>query len=147
MKFYNLKCEVPGGLGSETIYDKNIIPWEMKHPHIVFDGWLGGEILIVSSCLLVSDNAMRKIMFDYSGVVGYETFHLEKSDNYQTLFANTELPKFKWLKVGGNSFVDDIALTHYNNLYNQLIISENLWNLLSSLELGNYGIEEAINNG
>ena len=35
------------------------------------------------------------------------------------------------------------ALTFYNNLYNQLIISDSLWKVLGDFELGNYQIEEA----
>jgi len=146
MKFYHLKCEVPGGLGPETIYDKHVTPWEMRHPHIIFDGWLGGELLTVASCLLVSDNLMKNVMFDYSGINGCETFQLNLSKSFTTLQPNSNLPKFKWMKVGDNPFRDDVALTFYNNMYNQLIVSDNFWKVLSKFELGNYQIEEAERN-
>lgn len=143
MNFYNLKCEVPGGLGPETVFDKDSIPWKVRHPHIVVDGWLGGELLTVGSCLLISNDAMNGIMFDYSGIKSYQTFQLGFSDNCKTLQPNLTLPNFRWLKVGDNPFVDDVAMTFYNNLYNQLIISDSLWKVLSTFELGNFQIQEA----
>lgn len=144
MKFYNLKCEVPGGLGPDTIYDRNVIPWTMKHPHVILDGWLGGELLSIESCLFVSHNVMNEIMFNYSGIISYQSFQLEKSTIFQTLQPTIQLPHFKWLKIANNPFKDDIAITFYNNLYNQLIISDKLWQALSNFELGNYSIKEAI---
>ncbi len=48
MKFYSLHCEVPGGVGAETIYDKTQIPWKIVSLHVVFDGWLGELIPILT---------------------------------------------------------------------------------------------------
>lgn len=76
MKYYNLKCEVPGGLGTETIYDKSVTPWAILKLHLVFEGWLGGNILTVSSCLLVSKQLQSALLFEYSGVLCYEHFQL-----------------------------------------------------------------------
>ena len=143
MKFYNLKCEVPGRLGSETIYDKNVTPWVIKNLHVVFDGWMGGDILTVSSCLIVTDSLKGKLSFEFSGIKSYEHFQLDESENMRTLQSDLELPKFSRMLVGINAFEDDFALTIYKGLYNQLIISDRAKQVLEQYNLGNYSIELA----
>lgn len=143
MKFYNLKCEVPGSLGAQTVFDKSVTPWIIKDLHIVFEGWLGGEILTVSSCLLVTDSLRKFLSFDFSGIIKYEHFHLDESENFRILQPEVKLPKFSRMIVGSNSFMDDFALTRFNGLYNQLVISEKAKEALQAFNLGNYSLEIA----
>jgi hypothetical protein len=89
---------------------------------------------------------MRRLMFDYSGIAGYETFQLELSEIFLSMHAPEELPEFRWMKVKGKPFVDDVSSTYYGGLYNQLIISEKLWEVLIEFNLGNSSIEPAIQN-
>lgn len=144
MRFYNIKCEVPGSLGAETIFDKSATPWVIKRLHVIFDGWLGGEILTLSSCILVTESLRNFLSFNYSGIAGYEHFQLEESENFRKLQPDVELPKFVRMKVGINSFSDDFSLVRYDGLYNQLIISEKAKEALEKFNLGNYSIEAAI---
>jgi hypothetical protein len=143
MKFYNLKCEVPGGLGRETIFDKSVTPWVIKNLHLTFEGWMGGEILAISSCLLVTESLKNSLSFNYSGIISYEHFMLEESPNFKVIQPDVELPKFTRMIVGSNSFRDDFSLTQYKGLYNQLIISDRAKEILEKFNLGNYSIELA----
>ena len=143
MNFYNLKCEVPGSLGPQTIFDKQVVPWVVRDLQVVFDGWLGAEILAVSSCLLVTESLRNFLSFHYTGIIKYEHFLLQESENLRILQPDVKLPKFTRMIVGVNSFNDDFAMTRYNGLYNQLIISERAKDALFEFNLGNYSIEIA----
>ncbi|HMU05201.1 MAG TPA: hypothetical protein PJ990_16325 [Saprospiraceae bacterium] len=143
MNFYHLSCEVPGGIGAQTVYDKTKIPWELKHLHLRFDGWLGGEILTAESAVVVSLRLSRALGFHYSGIVGYQHFFLEKTETFTRLQSNTELPKFERIMIDHKIFIDDFALGKYKELHNQLIISENVRVLLNNYNLGNYRISKA----
>jgi hypothetical protein len=143
MTFYNLKCEVPGSLGTQTIFDKQVTPWVVKGLHVIFDGWLGAELLTVSSTLLVTESLMNTLSFNFSGIVNYEHFYVEESENFRILQPDVDLPKFSRMIIASNPFKDDFALTRYNGLYNQLIISNRALEILQGFNLGNYSIEIA----
>lgn len=143
MNFYHLSCEVPGGLGAQTVYDKSKIPWELKHLHLRFEGWLGAEILTAESAVVVSLGLSRALGFNYSGILGYQHFFLEKTDTYTRLQSNIELPEFERILIDDKIFIDDFALGKYNDHYNQLIISETARVLLNDYNLGNYRITKA----
>ncbi len=146
MKFHNLKCEVPGGLGAQTIFDKQVTPWIIKDLHVIFDGWLGAELLAVSSAILVTESLRNTLSFNFSGIEKYEHFFLEESENFRILQPDVDLPKFSRMIVASNPFQDDFALTRYNGLYNQLIISDRAMEILQGFNLGNYSIEIADQN-
>lgn len=143
MRYYNLKCEIPGGLGRDTVFNKIEIPWKIDSLHVVFEGWLGAEILCVSSEILVSESLYNKLSFEYSGIVEYKFFHLEVSENMKVLQGNVELPTFRWMKLGNNGFYDDFAIVKYKEFYNQLIISDRARTILDTVNLGNYSIQLA----
>lgn len=145
MIYYNLKCEVPGSIGPKTIYDKSVIPWEIKSLHVIFDGWLGAEILAVSSCLLVTKELSDFLSGDLNltGIRGYEDFQLDKSTTFEVLQPNIKMPVFKRMKVESAAFKEDFALTFYNKRFNQLIISEKAKEALENFNLGNSSIQIA----
>lgn len=143
MKFYNLQCEVPGGFGTETIFNKETIPWEIEELHVVFDGWLGGNILALSSALLITDELKAQITPDITGIQGFQEVIIEKSDTFDALQSDTNLPNFTLLKVNNRAFLDDISLGFHNNLYNQLIISEKFKSILDNFDLGNHTFIES----
>lgn len=141
MKFYNLKCEVPGGLGVRTVFDKSVIPWEIEKLHLIIEGWLGGNILTVSSSIIVTKELSDTLKYNYSGIKKYKEFELELSENFKILQPKLSLPQFERMIIGNNLFNDDFALGYYNNLYNQLIISEKAKLILDKFDLGNHSIE------
>ena len=142
MKFYNLQCEVPGGFGTQTIFNKQSVPWEIEQLNVVFDGWLGGNILALSSAILITDSLKSQITPEISGIQEFQDAIVERSDIFESLQSKTVLPKFTFLKVGDQAFFDDIALARYDNLYNQLIISERFKIILDKFELGNHRLIE-----
>lgn len=140
MNFFHLRCEVPGGIGRETIYDKSIVPWKIQNLHMEFDGWLGAEIMKSQSALIVTKNLQKAMGFNFTGIYGYEDLYISKSDKFEILQPGLKLPKFERLLVGNNAFNDDIAQTYFNKRYNQLIISDNLRTFLNDFELGRFKI-------
>lgn len=146
MKYYNLKCEVPGAIGKETVYEKSVVPWKIKYLHISFDGWLGANLMVSSSAVMVTEKLKNALGFNFTGVMGYEHFGYEKSENFKILQPDVFLPKMTRVHIGEKPFIDDFALTYYNKLYNQLIISENARIFLDDFDLGNHRIEPIIIN-
>lgn len=80
----------------------------------------------------------RALGFNYSGILGYQHFFLEKTDTYTRLQSNIELPEFERIMIDDKIFIDDFAIGKYNGLYYQLIISENARVFLTDYNLGNY---------
>ena len=57
-----IEPEVAGGLGNETIIDKNYHPPIVKKLHYEFNGWLGDDILESFPCFIVSERLKNEII-------------------------------------------------------------------------------------
>lgn len=141
MKYYLLRCEVPGNHGTNTIYDKSIIPWKIVHLSVNFEGWMGGEFLTSQSAFIVSKHIQNSLNFDFTGILGYEYVDISFSEDFKRNQTDFSIPEFVRILIGENAFVDDFGVTKYKGLYNQLIISERAWKFLSNFNLGIYKIE------
>jgi len=138
MQYYKIHPEVPGSLGSKTKYDKTFTPWELIELHVVFDGWLGGDLLKISNCYLVTE-ALKKDL-ENSGITGIESFksfELEFSDTFKNLYPNRRLPSIYRLIPNGKKGIDDIFILDYF----KLIVSENVIKILNNHDISNSEIE------
>ena len=139
MKYYKIHPEVPGSLGERTKYDKRKTPWKLLDLHVVFDGWLGGDLLKISNCYLVTErlkNDLEKAKI--TGIESFINFELVISDTFKNLYPNRTLPLIDQLVINGKAGVDDIFLVDYY----KLIISERMVEILNNHDLSNAEIEK-----
>ncbi len=138
MKFYKIHPEVPGGIGKNITYNKAEVPWQIEHFHAVFEGWLGGDLLKISACYLVT-NILKEKLFssEVTGIIGFQDFEIELSDTFKHLYPGKELPKLYWMQLNGNVQKDDLAM----NDKNKLIVSELAMEILQSVNLSIAEIE------
>lgn len=115
MATYCLEPEVPGRLGKEIIMDVTEHPPIVASLHVVFDGWLGDDLLEIFPIYLVSGKLCKDL--EYSDLTGFEIRNckMEVSEQFRELQPTTEVPLFKWLYIGNRNH-DDFFLSSDNRL-------------------------------
>lgn len=95
MMMYRLDPEVAGEIGenSEIIYENGMIK-DILHLHYEMMGWLGDELLTQTPCFLVSEALADSLL--NSTLSGYQLEKVEvtKSEEFQDLYPNKNLPNF-----------------------------------------------------
>ncbi len=127
MRYYYLEPEVAGGFGPETVMDQNPGLPMVRSLHHVFDGWLGDEILETTPCFIVTERLARSI--EEHGLTGvtFDTVRIGRSDTFDELYPNRELPSFAWLKVCGERSADDFFMAEDG----RLVVSERACSVLT----------------
>lgn len=114
MKFYRIHPEVPGGIGKKTIYDKDKTPWELIRLHVIMEGWLGGDIMKISNCYLVTKQLKEDLeQFELTGIAGFEEIEIDYSNTFKKLYPNRTLPKIYRISVSGIAGYDDFGMIDY----------------------------------
>jgi hypothetical protein len=138
MKYYKIEPEVPASFGTETIFNRSVIPMEIESLHLLFEGWLGSEIMELSPVFFVSLQMALKIeKIKFSGLDCLENIKAEKSENFEEMYPNKAIPSCKLLRISGIPYVDDMGI---DNGY--LIVSERVNDLLNQFDLSDVDIEE-----
>jgi hypothetical protein len=114
MSFFVLEPEVAGGLGETTILDNTTHPPLVATLEYAFDTWLGDDLLEAFPCYIVTERLRNAL--DNSGFTGFgfDDVTITASDFFQETVAypytSSTLPKFYWLKVGGQAGEDDFGI-------------------------------------
>jgi hypothetical protein len=79
--------------------------------HYEFEGWLGDSLIESTPCYIVSEGMAQKLR--EAGLSGFALDDVEvtKSETFGEMCGGRELPKFRWLKVGGVPGQDDFGVT------------------------------------
>lgn len=131
MKFTILEPEVAGGLGARTIVDTSRHPPVVSHLHYEFGGWLGDDLLDSFPCFVASERLAAELI--RSKLTGFTLDDVETSvsTEFTELQPHTHLPVFRWLKVVGQSGVDDLGLDGDH----KLVVSATVLELLDKFSL------------
>jgi len=105
-----LQPEVAGGLGERTVMDTTLTPPRVKRLHYEFEGWLGDDLLEsypVFVLTRVMGERLRK-----AGLRGFTLREVDvsRSEVFEELHPQRELPAFEWLDVDGSPGGDDLGL-------------------------------------
>ena len=135
MKYFELDPEVPCQLGPRTLMDVNLHPPVIYKLHVIFDGWLGNDLLTNFPVYLVTPSLGDSL--SQINLTGFELreCEVEKSDLFSELYPSCKLPHFKWLFINGNSSQDFYISPQYN-----LCVSERALQELEKFNLQNCGI-------
>lgn len=131
-EFYDFSPEVPGGIGENTRYDKASIPWKVEHLHVIFEGWLGAEIMNVSPCYFVNERFKTELeKTDLTGISGFQKIETSLSENFIEMYPGKNIPDLFMISVNDLSKESDF---YVNDRY-ELIISENALKFIKMFNL------------
>ncbi len=135
---YILEPEVAGGWGEGTVADTSSHPPIIKILEYKFDGWSGDDLLTSFPCFIVSDRLAREIAS--SNLNGYELAQVDitKSDEFEELYPNAKLPKFKWFQITGSVNKNDFAI----NEKLRLVVSNSAFEVLNRFNIKHCEVEE-----
>jgi hypothetical protein len=136
--YHVVEPEVAGGWGKNT--DVIRIPGQpvvVNKLHYVFDGWLGDELLESTPCYIGTERLVDEIKRAKLRGVVFDEVEIAKSEQFDELYPNRELPKFMWLKMDGTPGEDDFGVT--TDL--QLVVSDEALAVLQRVGLSNAFVE------
>lgn len=137
MQFFLVKPEVAGGLGEGTIMDRNVHPPKIHSLHYVFDGWSGDVLLTSFPSFIVTEEARRELKRVSASGICFCDVQISKSETFEELFPDVELPTFHWMRVVGKAGVDDFGIAP--NL--RLVASERVLDVLRKLRLSEANVQ------
>lgn len=136
--YYYIEPEVSGGLGEKSIIDSSTHPPKVEKLHYRFEGWLGDDLLESFPCYVVSDTLKRKILNENLGGIEFRDVYTSKSDQFNELYPDKNLPDFHWLYVTGEAGISDFGIA--NDF--RLVISNEALKILKQGQIDNADIEE-----
>jgi len=135
MKWFYIEPEVAGGLGKNTVMNRNIHPPIVSKLHYHFDGWLGDVLLESFPCFIVTQLAREKLESARITGVRFDEVEVTSSDEFQELYPNRQLPQFVWLRIDEKAGQDDFGTAPDG----RLAISERALSILRGL-----GVSQAV---
>ncbi|MGC9966305.1 MAG: hypothetical protein ABSE08_12950 [Syntrophobacteraceae bacterium] len=133
MKYFYIQPEVAGGLGENTVMDRSVHPPIVSKLHYAFDGW-GGDVLLRSfPCLIVTEDAKKKLQSVGLTGMRFDKVEVTTSEFFQDRYPNLQLPKFVWLQVAGKPGQDDFGFVQDA----RLLVSERALKVLEGLGISN----------
>lgn len=139
MKFFKVYPEVPAGIGKDTLFDKTSVPWEILNLHLVFQGWLGCQLMTSHPYFFVTYFLKERIeKSKITGILKFKPVTITKSELFFDVHGNLEIPPCYWLEINGIAGKDDIGL-----MSNDLILSERFMSLIEEdLKIGIIEVEK-----
>lgn len=138
MRFFKLQPEVAGGLGARTVMDTTVHPPAVSFLEYEFDGWLGDDLLESFPCYIVTERLKSLLTEnDFTGYA-FNSVIISKSETFDELYSETNLPEFHWLKIEGKAGIEDVGFSESNHL----VVSENVLKVLLQASLKNCLTEE-----
>lgn len=137
--YYLIEPEVTGRFGDESKVDTTIHPPVIHKLEVVFDGWLGDDLIELFPYFLVSENLKQE--FDNCDLTGFdlEKIVVTKSMQFNELYEDKDIPQFYWFKVSGKPLCDDFWITE-NHL---LAVSVKGMDVLTKCHIRHSDIEKA----
>src|SRR3954447_25234883 len=112
--FYELKPEVAGHLGDDTVMDRSTHPPIIHSCHYEFDGTPIDDLLASFPCFIVTDKMQSMIeSVEPSGsrFGNVKTTTSEEYEDWEEAFPSPALPHYSWLIVNGTAERDDFGIS------------------------------------
>ncbi len=134
MKSYILEPEVAGSIyGDESVIDSSVHPPCVKRLDYRFDGWMGDDVLESFPCYIATTKLAGSLKQAGMTGVEFDEVKVSKSEQFEEMYPNRELPTFVWLRIIGQAGEDDFGLTNDN----RLVVSERALNRMKEFRLDN----------
>ncbi|MDC1143206.1 hypothetical protein OAU50_08960, partial [Planctomycetota bacterium] len=112
--------------------DCSVHPPNVSVLHIQLDGWLGDELLETFPCYIVSLSLLERIWDATLTGVNFTNVQVFKSETFNEMYPNKDLPEFFWMTVEGKPGVDDFGVYE-----STLIASQRALDVLSEAKIPN----------
>ena len=100
--------------------------------------WLGDDLLESFPCFIAAEGLRKRLA--QSGLSGcrFDAVEVSKSDLFEEIHPDRELPEFAWLRVVGRPAIDDFGLSSDH----RLVVSQRALDVLKSFRLDHCDTEE-----
>lgn len=112
-ELFLLSPEVPGGFGDDTVLgsyldraDKSQEYPDVTELHLVFEGWLGDELVTSHPCYLVTSRLAATLRASGLRGVSFRAVKVSRSDQFEMFHPGRQLPAFEWLRPTGRVNID-----------------------------------------
>ena len=139
MRYFRLRPEIPAGIGENSEIERiQGNPLKVKRLHLVFEGWFGDDLMKTSPVFYVTEKLKQGLeSAKFSGVSHFENIEVTKSENFEELYPEKELPSFFLFKINGEAKQDDFGVE-----VGKLIVSAKALEFLKGFNLSETEIEE-----
>jgi len=140
MIFYKVRPEVPAAIGKNSVIERQPgVPMKIRKLHLVFEGWLGGDIMETSPVFYVTERLKNELSEStFSGITEFSLIEdVTKSDKFLELYPDKDLPKLFSIKITGVPYKDDFSIDK-----GYLVISKRVKQFLTGFNLSDSEIEE-----
>ncbi|PCJ21244.1 MAG: hypothetical protein COB02_01275 [Candidatus Cloacimonadota bacterium] len=138
MRYYIIEPEVSISLGEGSVLSTATHPPTIEKLDLIFEGWLGDDILETFPCFFVTEKLKRLIQFNNLSQVEFEEISIIKSDALLEFNIQKKIPKIYLLKISGEAKINDFGVSKDN----LLIVSELCLKVLKQSNVNHCDIEE-----
>lgn len=136
---YILHPETPGETGDKTIMDTTTHPSVVTSLHIVFQGWMGDDLMECFPCFMVTEKLKQRLQqLKATGFI-IQPCQVEVSPEFLLMQPGVILPPIYWLQVGHHPDCD-MFINHRHNL----VITQKLYQQLADVNLHYCDAEQAL---
>lgn len=137
MNYFYVDPEVAGGLGTNTVLDRQVLPPSVTQLHYNFDGWLGDALVQSFPCFVATTKVREGLESIGATGVAFADLEVTASEEFRELYPGRILPRFFWLKVSGSPACDDFGIdtTH------RLVVSDRALQVLREAGIDHAEIE------
>jgi|JI102314A2RNA_FD_contig_41_2730386_length_1396_multi_3_in_0_out_0_2 hypothetical protein len=132
-----LEPEVATTFGDETVLDSSVHPPLVHKLHLSFEGWLGDCIIECFPCFAVTAEARHGIESARLSGVCFQGLLVSKSEQFEELYPERQLPTFYWLQITGIAGQEDFGIADDY----RLVVSSWALQVLQS-----FGLEQALSS-
>jgi len=136
--FYYVEPEVAGELGPSSVVDTTSHPPVVSRLEYRFTDWLGDGIVESFPCYIVTDELAKKLSEANVTGLAFDEVTVTLSPEADELI-DQPIPSWKWLKVTGQAFRDDIGVSDDH----RLVASDRALDVFRQGGLANADIDEA----
>lgn len=139
MGYYILSPEVAGSIfGPNSIVDMSVHPPKVSRLNYEFDDWLGDDLLEDVGTYIVTARLKQALTELSPTGCTFDTAEVSKSERFNEMCPDQELPQFAWLKIVGRAGANDFGMSDDY----RLIVSERVMRCLSKFKMNNCIIEK-----
>jgi hypothetical protein len=138
MNYFYLEPEVAGELGKGTVLDTTVHPPLVSKLNYQFSGWLGDVLLESFPCFIISADTAAALEKDSFTGLNFSEVETSTTSEFNTMYPDRVLPKFRWLQVSGLAGDDDFGLASDH----RLVVSENAVEKLRQFGISHALVEE-----
>jgi hypothetical protein len=137
--YYEIRPEVPGNLGPNTVEDTSVTPPKLHRVEFIFETLPSDDLIEDARCYLISDKFVALFKKHCFSGAELKPCILSTDRTFQTLHPNMEAPRYSWIDITGQAGIHDFGM----NSKRILVVSERVLDLLT---LDNAGIKLFRNN-